>query len=886
MLVACISKEHPHFSIATPHYSPIGAPLINSRILTNGIPLLAALAAFFMVGREITTYHLTWASAGEILQDFHGQPLLLALLATILGYGVLATYDLLAAHHLKYKIDWHKTLLVSFISFAVSNNTGHAMVTGGSIRYRFYSGWGLGAVEIGKIIVFSSVTYLLGAATLLCIAYFFIPEPELHNPQLLGGHFSWLIWAVMLLLGIYWLLIATGRHSIQWWKLNLVIPPARITALQSVAGICDLLLAGIVLYCLLYPSTHMHFMWFFTLYIVAQLTGLFSQVPGGIGIFEGAFLYLVGDSYDHQIILMALLTYRLIYFLLPLLIAFIVFVIYQRVELRDSWNKIPGVMHIQYTIKTISLFLHKRLPLLLSVSLVIAGALLLVSGSTPGLPDRLEQLTAIIDLPLIELSHLLSSVIGIFLLILARAILLRINTAYPLTLLLLGAGILFSLTKGLDYEEAIFLSLLFILFVPCKSYFYRKSNIDMQWLTPKWVGLIIAIVSISILIGFIAYREVDYAHELWWQFELDSNVSRFLRTTLLVSIIVCLALFHYLLGRGRYKPHLPEQEELIEAEQVITATKNTEHYIALSGDKYFFWSDSRDSFIAYIISKNYWIALNDPCGNAESFNQLVRKFRAHADLHGAKPVFYRVNTNHLPLYVDLGLNLVKLGEEAHVDLSNFALKGNAWTSFRSTINKITKEGFSFSIVKAADVSSYLPAIKQISDQWLEHKKSREKGFSLGFFSEHYLAFFDIAIVTKGDEIVAFANILHTDHNNEISIDLMRYGNNAPKGAMDFLLINIMLWAKESNYRWFNLGMAPLAGMDDDPLAPFWQRLGSSLFQLGNEFYDFKGLHHYKEKFHPQWNPVYLALPRGQTLPRVLFTITNAISGGIRGNFTK
>lgn len=860
--------------------------MLKSRILVNGISLIAALAAFFMVGKEIITYNLSWASAGEILHDFHGQPLLLALLAAALGYSLLATYDLLALHHLKYKIAWYKTLLVSFISFSVSNNTGHAMVTGGSIRYRFYSGWGLGAVEIGKIILFSSVTYLLGASTILCIAYFFIPAQELHNPQLLGGHFSWLIWGIMALLGTYWLLIMSGRHSISWWKINLVIPPARITALQSIIGVCDLLLAGVVLYCLIYPSTNMHFMWFFTLYIVAQLTGLFSQVPGGIGIFEGTFLYLVGDNYDHQIILMALLTYRLVYFLLPLLTAVIVFVVYQRIELRDSWNKIPGISYIQQTIKTISLFLHKRLPVLLSGLLVMAGSLLLISGSTPGVPNRLEELTAFINLPLIELSHLLGSIIGIFLLILARAILLRINTAYPLTLLLLGAGILFSLTKGLDYEEATFLGILLLLFIPCKSYFYRKSNIDTQLFTPKWVGLIIAIVSFSILIGFIAYREVDYAHELWWQFELDANASRFLRATLFVGVIVCVALFHYLLSRGRYQPQLPSQDELAEAAQVINTTKNTEHYITLSGDKYLFWSDNRDSFIAYITSRKYWIALDDPCGNPASFNSLVRTFRAHADLHGAKPVFYRVNTNHLPLYVDLGLNLVKLGEEAHVDLTHFALRGNAWTSFRNTINKITKEGFSFSIVQAANVGVHMPAIKQVSDQWLDHKKSREKGFSLGFFNEHYLGFFDIAIVTKGDEIVAFANLLHTNHKNEISIDLMRYGNNAPKGAMDFLLVNIMLWAKENEYRWFNLGMAPLAGMDDDPLAPLWQRIGSSLFQLGNEFYDFKGLHHYKEKFHPQWNPVYLALPRGQALPRILFTITNAISGGIRGNFTK
>lgn len=125
-----------------------------------------------MVGREIHTYQLSWATAGEILQDFSGSTLVLALAATAIGYLVLATYDLLAMHHLGYHVPWHKTLLVSFLGFAVSNNAGHAIVTGGAIRFRFYSTLGLNAAAIAKIIVFSSTTYLLGSTTVLCIAFF------------------------------------------------------------------------------------------------------------------------------------------------------------------------------------------------------------------------------------------------------------------------------------------------------------------------------------------------------------------------------------------------------------------------------------------------------------------------------------------------------------------------------------------------------------------------------------------------------------------------------------------------------------------------------------------------------------------------------------------
>lgn len=311
----------------------------HSHLIVNGISLLAAIAAFYMVSREIHTYNITWATAGEILQDFHWYSLLLALGATAAGYLVLTTYDLLAIYHLGYKTPWHKTLLVSFMGFAVSNNTGHAMVTGGAIRFRYYSALGLNATSIGKIIIFSSSTYLLGAITLLCAAYFFLPENDLNHPELLGGHLTWFIWGILLLLIIYWALILSGRHQLQWKKINISLPPARITALQTVAGMCDLLFAGVVLYCLIYPATQMHFMWFFTIYILAQLIGLFSQVPGGIGIFESAFLLLVNDAHDHQIILIALLTYRLMYFLLPLLIALIIFAISQRHYLRESWRK-------------------------------------------------------------------------------------------------------------------------------------------------------------------------------------------------------------------------------------------------------------------------------------------------------------------------------------------------------------------------------------------------------------------------------------------------------------------------------------------------------------------------------------------------------------------
>jgi phosphatidylglycerol lysyltransferase len=120
-------------------------------------------------------------------------------------------------------------------------------------------------------------------------------------------------------------------------------------------------------------------------------------------------------------------------------------------------------------------------------------------------------------------------------------------------------------------------------------------------------------------------------------------------------------------------------------------------------------------------------------------------------------------------------------------------------------------------------------LKKISGVWLEDKKTREKGFSLGYFKEDYIAQFPIGLIRKGDEILAFANIWSSGRREEISVDLMRYTPSAPSGTMDYLFIHLMLWGKANGYHWFNFGMAPLAGLSDKSLASLWNRIGGFLF---------------------------------------------------------
>ncbi|MDA8161153.1 MAG: phosphatidylglycerol lysyltransferase domain-containing protein, partial [Desulfobacteraceae bacterium] len=117
---------------------------------------------------------------------------------------------------------------------------------------------------------------------------------------------------------------------------------------------------------------------------------------------------------------------------------------------------------------------------------------------------------------------------------------------------------------------------------------------------------------------------------------------------------------------------------------------------------------------------------------------------------------------------------------------------------------------------------------------------------------------------------------------EISIDLMRFDHAlAPAGVMDFLFINLMLWGQQAGFTWFDLGMAPLSGLEGRAFAPRWHYVAAFIARHGEHFYHFQGLRQYKEKFAPVWQPRYLASPGGVALPQVLANLTALISSGWR-----
>ena len=831
------------------------------RFVPLGIVAVIMLAAAIVIHTTIVETELS-----QILGNIAAvspQQLALALAFTALSYLALTAYDALALRTIGRRLDIRNWLFASFAGYAISNTIGLQSITGGSVRYRIYSAKGLSTGEIGVVVALCSLTFWLGVAGLAGLALVLEGDAIVPAAAGIGAQTARLAGAAMLAglaLFLLWRTLKPGPVQIRSWTVPL--PGLALSLGQLAAGMTDIAAAGAALWVLLPPEAGMGLVPFVGLYAAAIALGAVSHVPGGLGVFEAVILLAVPAAPVHTM-MGALLTYRLIYYILP----------FGAAALMMGLREMRAARHALYAIQPL---VRAIAPSVIATGVFIGGVVLLLSGATPAVDTRMEFLQDILPLQVIEGSHLLGSIAGLMLLVLAHGLSKRLDAAWHLAVLLVGAGIVFSLVKGLDWEEATFLSAILGALLMSHEAFYRKSSLLSESQSPLSAFIIACAVLFSIWIGFLAYRDVDYSQELWWQMTYEGDAPRFLRATLVVLVLAAAYGFWLLLRPA--PPGAAVSEPPMESIAAIVARSDrAEANLAFTGDKLFLMSNDGDAFVMYQVQGASWIIMGDPVGNRAAFDELLWEFREMVDRHAGRMVVYQGGVEMLPTYLDLGMTLLKIGEEAIIPLAQFTLEGRQMANLRQSARKAEREGLVFEVVPATRVPPLLPEMKTVSDAWLREKAGSEKSFSVGFFSPAYLSRFEQAIVRKEGQLLAFANIWTAPNKQELSVDLMRHVPDAPRGLMDFLFVNLMLWGKAQGYDRFNLGMTPLAGLESHTLAPAWNKACNFLFRHGEQFYGFEGLRAYKAKFHPQWHPRYLACPGGLALPLILKDVTLLIS---------
>ena len=256
------------------------------------------------------------------------------------------------------------------------------------------------------------------------------------------------------------------------------------------------------------------------------------------------------------------------------------------------------------------------------------------------------------------------------------------------------------------------------------------------------------------------------------------------------------------------------------------------------------------------------IAMADPVGDEEKFEGLYWRFMEQAQDEGMKLAFYQVSAAMIPVCVEMGLRIYKLGEEAMVPLETFDLGSSELVKFREAMLQMERDSWQFEIWQPAEVATRISELRAVSDAWLTHHGVREKGFSAGKFDTTYLCRLPVAVILIDGRVAAFGNIWPGNGKDELATDLMRQTPDAPNGVMDCLLVNLMLWGKQQGYTWFDLGIAPLPGVAGQPFAPLWRGID--------------GQRPWMTEFRPVWLPRYLAISNAWDLSAAIQDITALI----------
>jgi phosphatidylglycerol lysyltransferase len=302
---------------------------------------------------------------------------------------------------------------------------------------------------------------------------------------------------------------------------------------------------------------------------------------------------------------------------------------------------------------------------------------------------------------------------------------------------------------------------------------------------------------------------------------------------------------------------------------------NTESQLVFLGDKDIFFYTNNDgedtAFLQFSYFRDKAIVMGSPSGKSQDYPELLAHFIKECDSLGYSPIFYEVTEDITLILHGFGYNMIKMGEEGHVDLLNFTISGKKQRGNRATMNRMQKEGVYLKILKPPFAKEDMKQMRNISDEWLESRK--ERGFSMGFFAPDYIARAPVAVVKNTeDKIIAFANIMPTYTEQMVSIDLMRYSSTAPQSIMDFLFISLFNYYKGKGIQTFNLGMAPLSNVGTSRKSFVQERIANLIYQLGSRFYSFQGLREYKNKYATSWRSRYMMYSRDDMILFVIWAL--------------
>lgn len=613
-----------------------------------------------------------------------------------------------------------------------------------------------------------------------------------------------------------------------------------------------------------------------SIFIIANLTGIVSMIPGGLGSFDLlALTMLTSYGIAQERVLSWLLLYRLFYYVIPFFVGLVLFI-------KNSDNIFTK------TKDEVGKRLLKSLSLDLLVGLLILFGIFLIFSVT--IPDELGRISW-----LKKFGHLQANIIyqfpsilfGILYIFLAKANNKKVKKAFYPTLLILSLTLIYTIITGFSAYTITYIIFCMILAFISKNQLYKKQLVYSYEDISKITLLItaISVISISELTkNYNIIRRKLIKDFLILPFEIP-----FMKIILFILIVYgCIFLLNQYLRDKKIR--IGEKVDFLKIDYLLeNFPSNTTAGLSYLGDKDMFYIYDEGNIKAALeifTYKDKVIVMGEPFGDPNYYEKLIEDFINQSDLYDYNPVFYEISEKYLMHLHDHGFQFMKFGETASVDLKDFSLTGKNKKSMRNVINKFEKSDITFEVENAPHSEDVIDKLEMISDKWLDGRK--EMGFSLGFFDRSYLQKSKIALIKdKDNEIIAFSNIIPNENSDEVTIDLMRFDHDKSiNGTMDFLFINLFLYFKSMDEKSFDLGMAPLYNVGVNENSFLQEKLAFLVYKFGDRFYSFEGLRNYKQKFATKWIPIYTSYSKDTWifyLILILFKVERIASKKINTN---
>jgi lysyl-tRNA synthetase class 2 len=522
----------------------------------------------------------------------------------------------------------------------------------------------------------------------------------------------------------------------------------------------------------------------------------------------------------------------------------------------------------------------RRLPAFAAVAAAFVGVVNIASALSPNIRWRGHVLLEFEPVEAMRLFHALAFPAGVALLLVAPYLAKRRRRAWEAAVVLMLALGLFDLLKGLDFEETIVTwAAALTLLLARDAFRVRHDPITLRsamWRAPVLglIGVGAAALATWATQGHPSLRTVGvetarllswqqgpirYHHHLAW---LPLGVHLF-ELPMLVAIA-------YVIFRPLATPRsLPSPEARQVASDLVRAHgEDTLAFFKLRADKHYLFSQDRRAFVGYTIENGVLLLSGDPVGPDDAFADLLREVHTFAESRGLKLGALGASQSLCPLYEELGLRTIYLGDEAVVELGRFSLEGRPIRKVRQSVTRLAKAGYG---AELCELRSLCPDTLGQVEEIVERGRqgAPERGFSMAMESLQGQHDHDTLVVIARDGEGQVRGVLHfvpCYGRAAVSLSFMRRDPETPNGLTEFLVVRAIELLRERGVEELSLNFAAFAKWMHSP-AKRHERVLGKLIALGNPFFQIESLYRFNAKFFPRWEPRFLVYEGAFGLPR-------------------